>query len=181
MAVRAGPPILLLLSLITLCVQSCLEAAAPYPLSSIVRLGSVSGWPTTQEVVGMKQEAGSRLIHFEKDSVESKLYNSFPYSALAALKMEMAGSASFQSAKNCLYRVRARTWAASATAPVDFSIPRHWREPDLAVLALPRGYPHNCWLSARSLLKGSSLKGSSGTLHQQIHALAADDRAYNTR
>jgi hypothetical protein len=54
MAVPAGPPILLLLSLITLCVQSCLEAAAPYPLSSIVRLGSVSGWPTTQEVVGMK-------------------------------------------------------------------------------------------------------------------------------
>jgi hypothetical protein len=36
--------------------------------------------------------------------------------------------------------------------------------------------PHNCWLSARSLLKGSS-----GTLHQQINALAADDRADNTR
>jgi hypothetical protein len=129
-------------------------------------------------------EVGSRLT-FDSlrkgSSVESKLYSSFPYSALAALKMEMPGSASFQSAKNCLYRVRARTWAASATAPVDFSIPRHWREPDLAVLALPRGYPHNCWLSARSLLKGSSLKGSSGTLHQQIHALAADDRAYNTR
>ena len=121
MAVPTGPPILLLLSLITLCLQSCLEAAAPYPpqfhssFRVSLRLAADSG--------SSGHEVGSRLAFDSRrkgSSVESKLYSSFPYSALAALKMEKAGSASFQSAQNCLYRVRARMWAASATAPVDF-------------------------------------------------------------
>jgi len=80
-------------------------------------------FPIADDSGSSGHEVGSRLT-FDSlrkgSSVESKLYGSFPYSALAALKMEIAGSAYFQSAKNCLYRIRARMRAASARTPVDF-------------------------------------------------------------